>query len=464
MNDTIEALSTEQQFEQTLARYRNDPLSFVIEIIQDEPEPWQVEALEKVAANDRVAIRSGHGVGKTRFLAWLCWWWLCTRFPCKVPVTANSQDQLRDTVWPELSAVHRKLMLTLPTLAGCYEVGAERVWLKAAPDEAFAVARTASKDNPEALQGFHSPHLLFLIDEASGIPDVVFEVALGALSTAGAKVVMPGNATRTKGFFYDAFHSLRERWATMRVSSEDVPRAIGHIADVIAKYGKESNVYRVRVLGEFPTEDDDAVIPLHLCEAAIGRDVKPTGKLVWGVDVARFGSDRSALVARRGNVQVGKAKMWSGLDTMALSGRIKQLWDEAEERPTAIYVDVIGLGAGVVDRLRELGLPAVGINVAESPSEREQYMRLRDELWFRGREWLDQRDTRLEDDPALVSELTALKYRILSTGKIQVESKEEAKRRGMRSPDIADAFLLTFASGGGRETQAVYMPPADWDN
>jgi hypothetical protein len=175
---------------------------------------------------------------------------MLTRFPFKIPITANSQDQLRDVVWPEL----RKWRDKLPDpLRVEIDVTAERLFLKSAP-EAFAVARTASKDNPEALQGFHEDNLLFVIEEASGIEDIVFEVAQGALSTPGAKVVMCANPTRTSGYFYDTHHALRPRWKTMRVNSEDVPRARGHIEDIIAKYGKDSNAYRVRVLGEFPDD------------------------------------------------------------------------------------------------------------------------------------------------------------------------------------------------------------------
>ena len=142
------------------------------------------------------------------------------------------------------------------------DVQAERIVVVHDPEDAFAVRRTASKDNPEALQGFHAENLLFLIDEASGIPDIVFEVGMGALSTPGAKVVMAGNPTRTSGFFYDTHHSLRNRWHTMHVNCLDVPRAQGHIDDIKAKYGEISNAYRVRVLGEFPTADDETSFPL----------------------------------------------------------------------------------------------------------------------------------------------------------------------------------------------------------
>jgi phage terminase large subunit len=467
-------LSNETEHLERWARYRNSALLFATEVFgfklpgeeagPDEIvlEQWQVDALNAISTSDRVSIRAGHGVGKTFYLALVVFWFMLTRYPYKIPITANSQDQLRDIIWPELRKMRRRLP---PELQSVIRVTAERVLLgeiEEGDDEApFAVARTASKDNPEALQGFHEENLLFVIEEASGIEDIVFEVAQGALSTPGAKVVMCANPTRTDGFFYDTHHKLRHRWKTLHVSSLDVPRARGHVEDIVAKYGLDSNAYRVRVLGEFPKTGDDTVISLELCEAARARDVKPNEsfRVVWGVDVARFGSDRTALAKRRGNVQVEPLKSWRNKDTMQVAGLIKAEWDQCwphDDRPSEILVDVIGIGAGVVDRCRELGLPVRGINVGESPAVGDRYMRLRDELWFRAREWLDARDSRLADDDALISELVGVKYKFASSGKIQVESKDEMKKRGLDSPDLADAWCLTFAGGLDRKEEHTH--------
>src|SRR6478752_2822566 len=263
------------------------PLIFVRDVLGATPEPWQAEALEAVGRNDRVSIRSGHGVGKTTLEAWLILWFLLTRKNCKIPVAANSQDQLRDTIWREIAKWHRQLPDALKAMV---DVQAERVVVVHDPEGAFAVRRTASKDNPEALQGFHAEHLLFLIDEASGIPDIVFEVGMGALSTPGAKVVMTGNPTRNSGMLFDSHHRLRERWHCMHVSCLTVPEAQGHIDDIKSKYGDNTNAWRVRVLGEFPTADDETIIPLELVRAAVNRDVATLDYYpVWGLDVARFG-------------------------------------------------------------------------------------------------------------------------------------------------------------------------------
>ena len=411
---------SEKSWQTAWMRSKNNPLLFVTDVLGAKPEPWQALALEAVGRHDRVSIRSGHGVGKTTLEAWLILWFLLTRKNCKIPVAANSQDQLRDTIWPEIAKWHRQLPDPLKAMI---DVQAERIVVVQDPEGAFAVRRTASKDNPEALQGFHAEHLLFLIDEASGIDDIVFEVGMGALSTPGAKVVMAGNPTRSSGFFYDTHHLLRDRWHTMHVSCRDVPRAQGHIEDIKAKYGDASNAYRVRVLGEFPTSDDETVIPLELVLGAVGRNVSTLDyHPVWGVDIARFGDDRTALAKRQKNKLLEPVKSWNSTDLMATAGKIKAEYDATpyDARPSEILVDIIGLGAGVYDRCRELGLPVRGVNVGEAAASRENCARLRDELWFKGREWFQDRACSMPKDDALIAELTSPTYAFTSTGPMVV--------------------------------------------
>ena len=432
----------------TLKRWRNDAGAFVREALSAEPEPWQAQALDAIVKHDRLAIRSGHGVGKSALLAWLILWFLLTRFPAKVAATAPTAHQLNDVLWGEVAKWARRLP---PALREQLEVKAEKVEVAGARNESFAVARTARKEQPEAFQGFHSDNMLFIAEEASGIEDVIFEVGSGAMSTAGAKTVLTGNPTRPDGFFFEAFHRLRERWWTLKVSSLDVPRAQGHIDDVIATYGAESNAYKVRVLGEFPSSADESVIPLEWIEDAVARKIEPslTFKPVWGLDVARFGDDRTALAKRRGNALLVPVIWWRGKDTMQTAGLVASDWNETEahERPSEILVDVIGIGAGVVDRLIELGLPARGINVSEQPAVQERFVRLRDELWWKCREWFQARDCKMAEDSALIAELSSPTYEFTSAGRIAVESKDERKARGLPSPDLADAFILTFAGG-----------------
>ena len=344
-------------------------------------------------------------------------------YPCKVPCTAPTGHQLSDILWAEIALWHRKLKERVPELGGEFEWSSERFSLATHPQESFAVARTSRPERPEALQGFHSENVLFL---------------------------MAANPPREEGYFYDSHHRMRERWAALHWDGEDSPLVSrSYIEDMRAKYGVDSPIYQVRVKGNFVTAAD-GVIPLALCIAAQERDVHrtPGSEIRWGLDVARFGDDSTALAKRAGNVQLERTKEWFGKDLMQTVGILKMEYDAAREKPDAILVDVIGIGAGVVDRGKEIGLPVVGINVAESASADERYARLRDELWFEGREWLERRDCELAADDALVGELTTAKYSILSNGKIKVEGKDEMKKRGVASPNRADAWLLTFARVG----------------
>lgn len=474
-----------EPWQEMVARWSASPLDFVLEalfqITRDNwrpwmpggtppavspigPEYWQGKFLDDVGkaqenGKRRFTVRAGHGVGKSTVEAWLILWFLLFKRPVKIPVTANSQDQLRDVVWAEVALWHRKLP---PFLKDMIDVSAERVTVKALPEEAFAVARTARPERPEALQGFHSDNLAFFIEEASGIDDVIFETAGGALSSRKSWVFMFGNPTRTSGYFYRSHHEAREQWRCYHVPCQHSSR-VGpeYAAGIALEYGEDSNVYRVRVLGEFPLSEDDSVIPLGLIEAAIGREVVPTeAGIVWGLDVARFGDDSTALAKRKGNMLLEPVVEWRKMDLMQTAGRIAKEYNDTPigKRPGAINVDVIGMGGGVVDRLRELGLPVRGINVGEAPAvDAARYMRQRDELWFLGREWFDSRAVCIPEDDKLVSELVGPKYRLESSGKLKVESKDDMKKRGVKSPNRADAFLLTFA--GGDNASALFKSP-----
>lgn len=440
-----------QELDEFILQWRKEgPAGFAKHVLGIEPTPQQWEASQALVERRRVSIRSGHGTGKSTFMAWAVLWFLFTHFPCKVPCTAPTGHQLEDILWAEIAKWLSVMRTRAPELAAEVEWRAEAVELKAAPREAFAVARTSRPERPEALQGFHSDNILFIIDEASGIPDEVFQVAEGALSTEGAYVLMAANPTRMDGYFYDSHHRMRNNWAALWWNGEDSPRVSrGYVQEMREKYGETSTIYRIRVRGDF-AGNPDGVIPLELIEGAIAREIKPHGKWVWGLDVARFGADRTALCKRRQNAMPHPIRWWQGKDTMQTAGMVKAEYDSApaHEKPEAIYVDVIGLGAGVVDRCKELELPVVGINVAESAAVGERYNRLRDELWFKAREWYAAKDVTMCRDDPLVAELTLPAYKLTSSGKIQVESKDDLKKRGVTSPDLADSFCLTFAQGG----------------
>lgn len=454
-----------------IAALRADPVLFVESVLEATPQRWQAEALRAIATHDKVAIKSGHGVGKTAFESWVVLWQLLTHYPTKVAITANSAHQLSDVLWTEIDRWARNMPAPFKELL---EFKSDKIALKGASDS-FAVARTSRRENPEALAGFHSPHMMFVVEEASGVPNVIFETASGALSTPGAKIIMCGNPTRSDGYFYDAFHSDRDRWHCITVSCEEGEYVDPKfIVDMAEKYGDQSNVFRVRVLGEFPTQSDDVLLPLHLIEDATRRDVEagPTTPVTWGLDVARYGGDRSALCKRQGNVLIEKIKTWQNKDLMELAGIVLAEYDAVpySMRPQAIYVDAIGLGAGLADRLRELDLPAVAVSVSESASLKDRFNKLRDELFWTAREWFEARDCHMPSDDTLISELSGIRYKYLSTGKLKVESKDEMKKRGQRSPDVADSFVLTFAGQGavaggwsrGYNSNRSLKPATNW--
>jgi phage terminase large subunit len=212
-----------------------------------------------------------------------------------------------------------------------------------------------------------------------------------------------------------------------------------------------------------------------LVEDAIGRDVAPLPFApVWGLDVARYGDDRTALAVRIGNTMPRPVRWWHGQDLMSTVGKVHDMYREAQAReragepnvvPSSILVDSIGIGAGVVDRLRELQLPVRGVNVGETPSANgSRFSRLRDELWWRAREWLEERDCAMVEDAALIGELTSVKYALTSSGKLQVEAKDDMKKRGLRSPDLADAWVLTFAGGLDRRPETWVRERYRYDN
>jgi phage terminase large subunit len=455
--------------QQAALRWREGgPALYAQEVLGAKPTDQQWEASRAIVKKRRVSIRSGHGTGKSTFMAWCVLWFLSCYFPAKVPATAPTSHQLEDVLWSEIAKWHRKLSERYPALGASFEWTAGAFRMKSAPNESFSVARTSRPERPEALQGFHSEHILFLIDEASGVSDNVFEVAEGALSTDGAFVVMAANPTRQSGYFFDSHHKMRASWAALHWDGELSPMVSrAYIENMAKKYGRTSSVFKVRVKGDFVSAPD-GVISLELCESARIRDVAvvSSAPVIWGVDVARFGDDSNALAKRKGNHQLAPIREWWGVDTMVTTGIVKAEWDATpvDQRPVAINVDVIGIGAGVVDRLNEMHLPVVGINVAESEAVNDnaerQFNRLRDELWWKGREWLEAKDCKFADDDDTIAELTVPTYSILSNGLIKVEGKDEMKKRGVKSPNRADSWLLTFAGGymPTREVKPIKYP------
>jgi phage terminase large subunit len=444
-----------------IVRYRDDPVGFVQNVLEVEPDEWQKELLAAIAAGKRrISVRSGHGVGKSTGASWAVLWFATTRYPQKTVITAPTASQLFDALFAELKHWLNKLPPFIRTL---FDVNSERIALCAAPESSFVSARTSSKEKPEALAGIHSDNVLLVVDEASGVDEAVFESAIGSMSGDNATTIMLGNPTRSSGMFYKTHHELAAEWHRIHVDASKSPRVhADFVKQVRDTYGENSNAFRVRVLGEFPLADDDTLIPAEHVDSAMSRDVilDPRAPRVYGVDPARFGDDKSVLIERRGDY-VMPPKKWGGLDLMALAGAIVHEIDGDKTVP--ICVDTIGLGAGLADRLREMGYNVIDVNVSETSAFNPKANKLRDDLWMQVRDWLAMRVCRLPKDEDLRADLITPKYKFSSTGKLIVEPKAEMKKRLRRSPDSADALALTFASEigrvGGRSSSQEWSKP-----
>ena len=439
-----------------IAAYRDHPVLFVREVLGATPLPWQEDFLRAVARGERrISVRAGHGVGKSTVCSWALIWHMVTRYPQKSVVTAPTAAQLFDALYSELKSWINKLP---PILKDLFEVFSDRINLKDAPESSFISARTSSSERPEALAGVHSENVLLIVDEASAVPEAVFEAAAGSMSGHSATTILISNPTRNSGLFYKTHHELASDWFRLHVSCINIPLVSSDfVRQIEATYGRDSNAFRIRVLGEFAIADDDTLIAADLVDAAMSRDITQGDEtMVYGLDVARFGTDRTALCKRRGNVVV-EIKHWGGLDLMQTVGAVVN--EAKTDNPEEICVDTIGLGSGVADRLREQGFNVRDVNVSESSAMNPNANKLRDELWLSVKDWLATRAVKLPKDDTLRHELVAPRYNFTSSGKVVVESKDSMKRRGMRSPDLADALCLTFASNaalvGGRGTSWV---------
>lgn len=432
-------------------RYRNDPFSFVRNVLKAEPDPWQETILRAIGRGVlRISLRSGNGVGKTTLLCWLAIWFVVCRYPSKTVMTAPTAPQLFDALFSETKFWIGLLPAAVRPLI---HVTSEKIALAADPDGAFISARTSRPETPEALQGVHSANVLLIVDEASGVDERVYQAGQTSMSTPGAITILAGNPLRNSGFFYRTHTDLADLWFTLRVSGLDSPRvAPAFVEEVKRTYGEQSMEYRVKILGEFPLADSDTYLSAELVKGAMARDIKmdPLAPVVWGVDVARFGTDRTVLFKRNARRQIEAPRIWRNIDLMHVVGMIKHDYDALAPtfRPLEILVDSIGLGAGVVDRLRELKLPAYGINVSEAPATKGDFGRLRDELYFNVRQWLESREAALIPDDAFALELQSIRYGFTSTGKLKIEDKDMMRKRMKASPDIADALALTFGGVG----------------
>lgn len=434
--------------------YRENPLAFVRDCIEFPRgmalAPYQEDILSQFYSAKRMAVRGPHGLGKTALAAWVVLWAILTSEDVKVPVTASAWRQLSKFLFPEIHKWAKRLrwdklgrapftrdeLLTLSI-----KLGAAR--------EAFALA----SNNPELIEGAHAERLVYVFDEAKAIPDATWDAAEGAFSTGDCYALAISTPGARGGRFYEihrraaGFEAWRVRHVTLTEAIEAGRISRTWAEDRKRQWGESSPVYQARVLGEFPEQADDALISLAWIEQARERELEPSGEPMAGCDIARFGEDDSCMLTRQGEC-VLSIDIWHGHDTMTTTGRIKQA-------NVFCNVDAIGVGAGVVDRLVELGHPCVGVNIGERALDRERFVNLRAEGYWLLRERFQLGQIDLSRVPRevydrLSGELTALTFSYQSDGRIKLEAKEDMKKRLGRSPDVADALMLAFLKANSR--------------
>ncbi len=433
--------------------YIDHPVEFAIDILKVQPTLEQQAVMNDVAKFPMVSVKSGHGVGKSALESWIIWWYISTRPYPKILCTAPTKHQLHDILWAEVSKWKRNSK----SLDEDFEWTSEKIYLKGSQEEWFAIARTSNK--PDALQGTHAEHVLIIIDEASGVPDIVFEPVLGSMSTIDAKLLMCGNPTQLVGFFYESHTTKRELYKTHTIDGSKCERVDkNYVQTIIDMFGKDSDVYRVRVAGEFPKSNPDSFIGLDIIRTE-KKVIDVVESIDLGVDVARYGDDESVVATTYNKSQVERLNVFKHNDTMKLTGQIVNIIKMLNLKYPLVIVrvkiDCDGLGVGVYDRLKEVivekNLKAKAIEChfggkggKVSYDEPIEYYNSTGIMWGTLRSKLKNNEITIPNNEELIKQITNRKYFINSDGTIKLERKEDMKKRNVHSPDRADAVVLSL--------------------
>jgi hypothetical protein len=469
---------------------KNDPLKFVMWLFPwgqkntplenfAGPRKWQREVLKELADhirdNDgrinfetlRMAVSSGRGIGKSALVSWLVIWMLTTRIGSTTIVSANSETQLRAVTWAEITK-----WLALALNSHWFEVSATRVmpakWLTELVERDLkkgtrywgVEGRLWSEENPDAYAGVHNfDGVMLIFDEASGIADPIWAVSAGFFTenTPNRFWLAFSNPRRNTGYFYEAFNAKRDFWRNKVVDARSVEGTDKAVYEqIIQEYGPDSVQAHVEVYGEFPSAGDDQFIPVYLVDDAFARPryKDATAPIIIGVDPARFGADATVIAVRQGR-DLNAIKRYRGDDTMEIVGRVIEAIEEYN--PALVVIDEGGLGAGVVDRLKEQRYKIKGVNFGNKSVKPIMYGNKRAEMWGLMRDWL--KTASIPADKLLKSDLTSPKMKPDSKGTIFLEGKKEMKARGLASPDAADAIAVTFAYPVGSRTPTVDKQP-----
>ncbi len=487
----------EQKLFQTVQSFKHDPEGFVwfafpwgkrktpLEKYSG-PRQWQLDefrALKEHLDRNRsmvemglpsepyyLSISSGRGPGKSAFIAMLNYWMASCWWGGTGIVTANTETQLRTRTMGEVGKWHtmavnshwfEKSSMSLRPAKWFTQLLETQLGISA--EHYYVQGQSWSEENPDAFAGAHSTVAMMLtMDEASGIPDTIWDVCEGFFTDLAELRIWANisNPRRNSGKFFDCFHSDSEFWNTRYIDSRDVEGVDSSVYQRIAdKNGEDSDVTRVEVKGMFPRTGSNQFIGMELVQDAVSRELEEDrgASLLMGVDVARFGNDKSVIRFRRGrNGRVVKPYRFKGLDTMQLATETARLIDTYS--PDAVFIDGGGVGGGVVDRLKQLNYRVIEVQVGEKSNEPMKYMNKRIELWDKMREWLS--IGCIPNDVQLVDDLVAPEYDYHPSKNIlKLESKKDMKNRGVGSPDDGDALSLTFAQPVARRDMGAFRKP-----
>lgn len=496
-----QATPNEQELISSILRFKYDPEGFVRYVFPwgkknsplerfSGPRTWQLELLreiqdkllsnrEKLSRGENsdviyIAISSGRGIGKSAMLSMLsCWFMSCWLGGTNI-VTANSETQLRSRTLAELGKWNQmainnhwfeKASMSLRPAKWFAEL--LNTQLQMDTQYYYTEGQAWSKENPDAFAGAHSQiGMMVQYDEASGIDDSIWDVTEGFFTdTAELRLwVTISNPRRNTGRFFDCFHKDAHMWSTRCIDSrtvEGVDKAVyQRIAD---KYGEDHDTTRMEVKGEFPRVGSNQFIGRDTVHDAMVRDCQEDNgaPLLMGVDVARYGDDQSVIFFRQGrDARTREVITFRKTDTMQLASEVANAIDRYN--PHAVFIDGGGVGGGVVDRVKQLGYSVTEVQSGEKAGDPEKYLNKRVEMWAEMRDWLVYGC--LRNDADLVDDLTGPEYEINIKGQIKLESKDSMKKRGLKSPDYADALALTFAQPIARVDTNLRKRRSRWHN
>lgn len=433
----------------------------------DGPDIWQGEQMDRVSeafiadpeTTIRESIASGHGIGKSAQVAWIILWAMSTRPHLNAVVTANTTSQLNTKTWRELAIWH-KLMIN----EHWFVWSATAFKHKEHPETWFANAIANTEHNSEAFAGLHAQHVLVIYDEASGIPDKIWEVSEGAMTTPRAMWFNFGNPTKNTGRFVDCHTSDAARWEHHKIDSRTCKMTNKkEIAEWVKIYGEDSDFVRVRVRGEFPRAGSMQFVPSDIVDMAMATEMPIETYMhlpvIFGVDVARFGDDKSCIAIRQGR-KIHEIRKFREASTMQLVTQIVVAMQAYE--PGIVFVDGVGVGAGVVDRLRQLGHEVMEVNAGSSPDDPELYYNKRIEMWDRMRNAL-KTGMDMPYDAETRGALIGIEYGYDDKERMRLERKADMKKRGLDSPDEGDAVAHTYAYEVGNLHKNSFEPEDFFD-